>query len=517
MLDFSNTKYHVPGFRHDFLIALGVGLASYAMLANATAAENASVQPLPTVEESLPVEQVAYFATGEQSSITERLGALEQNYSNLESNYSDLSDDYSALKKKMKSLVAPGHSGSKMKVSGRVHIDHWAFPDSSSAINAFEGRGTGTPVNPQDRIGFRRLRFGVKGDLWETMLYKIEAEFAGGNKSEFRDAYLGWKDLPILQKVLIGNQKRPYGLDHLNSSRYNVFLERPFVIESFNQDARRLGIQSYGVSENEAWNWRFGVFNQRLIQDEGNYASDHYQGEVAGRLANTFWYDETSGGRGYGHWAVSGTLADTDANAASIPGRATNEARFRHRPEARSANRWLDTGILTTADDYGLLGVENVWNFGPLQMVAEYQNLWLDRVGDASLHFHGGYAYISYFLTGEHIPWKRSAGTLDRVKPLENFFLVDTCCDGVRGGWGAWQVAYRFSYADFNDVNVFGGVGKSHTLGLNWHWNPYARMQFNAIYGEIDNHTVIDSSGAPTGGPLSGHYTILGTRFMVDF
>jgi len=72
-------------------------------------------------------------------------------------------------------------------------------------------------------------------------------EFAGGNDSEFRDAYIRVKDVSWLQTVLIGNQKRPYGLDHLNSSRHNVFLERPFVIEAFNQDARRLGIVSYGV------------------------------------------------------------------------------------------------------------------------------------------------------------------------------------------------------------------------------------------------------------------------------
>jgi phosphate-selective porin OprO/OprP len=309
-------------------------------------------------------------------------------------------------------------------------------------------------------------------------------------------------------------------LDHLNSSRYNVFIERPFVIESFNQDARRLGIQSYGVSENEAWNWRYGVFNQRLVQDEGNYTSDHYQAEVAGRLANTFWYDETSGGRGYGHWAVSGTAANPDGNGAGL---AANEARFRHRPEARSINRWLDTGAIAGADDYQMLGVENAWNFGPLQLVAEYQNLWLNRRGGADLHFDGGYAYISYFLTGEHIPWERDTGILGRMTPFENFFLVDTCHDGVRGGWGAWQIAYRWSYADFNDADITGGRGISHTLGLNWHWNPYSRLQFNAIYGQIfdhDGNDDVDNNPATppvNTGPISGDYTILGTRLMVDF
>ncbi|MCA9233093.1 MAG: ATPase [Planctomycetales bacterium] len=450
----------------------------------------------------------------EDPSYGDRLDKLEENYSDLAKNYEKLGDENADLKKKLKDLAGIGHGEETMQVNGRIHVDHWAFPESSPAINVFENHDPS--ISPQDRIGFRRLRFGVKGDLWKTMVYKIEMEFAGGNKTEFRDAYLGWEELPILQTLLVGNQKRPYGLDHLNSSRYNVFLERPFVIESFNQDSRRFGIQSYGVSEDEAWNWRYGVFNQRLIQDEGNYVSDHYQMELASRLANTFWYDEASSGRGYGHWAVAGSWADPDGSG--IAGRATNEARFRHRPEARSTNRWLDTGTIAGADDYTLLGLENVWNFGPLQLVGEYQSLWLQRNGGTDIHLHGSYAYVSYFLTGEHIPWERDSGTLGRVKPIENFFLVDTCSDGVRGGWGAWQVAYRWSYADFNDEDILGGVGQSHTLGLNWHWNPYARMQFNAIYGEIDDHEGFDDADPPNSlGALSGHYAILGTRFMVDF
>ena len=486
--------------------------------------ELAIVHPLPIVHEDTNVQPIVFdnlFAVDadveneesiDQSYNNKRLEKLEAGYEQLQKNYEELDEEYSSLKKKMKSLVASGNSGSRMKISGRIHADHWAIPNSTDAINIFEN---GDPtISPQDRLGFRRLRFGVGGDLWKTMLYRIEMEFAGGNDIEFRDAYLGWTDIPVLQTLLIGNQKRPYGLDHLNSSRYNVFLERPFVIEAINQDARRLGIQSYGVSEDEAWNWRYGVFNQRLVQDEGHYISDHYQPELAGRLANTFWYDEASDGRGYGHWAIAGTLANPDGSG--LPGRATNEARFRHRGEARSRSRWIDTGIIDGATNYEMLAVENVWNFGPLQMVGEYQNLWLDRVADPNLKFHGGYAYISYFLTGEHIPWSRKRGILGRVKPIENFFLVDTCNDGVKAGWGAWQIAYRFSYADFTDEDIYGGVGRSHTLGLNWHWNPYARMQFNAIYGEIDDHEGFDTNDNSLG-ILSGHYTVIGTRLMVDF
>ena len=480
------------------------------------------LQALPSTGGIQPAASYFYSdsnGSDKEPTLEERMSKLEENYSDLGKDYKKLEKDYKGLKKKLKTLAASGHGEATMKVNGRIHADLWSFPDSSPGVNIFE---TGDPtLSPQDAFGFRRLRFGVKGDLWKTMVYKIEMEFAGGNNSEFRDAYLGWEELPILQTLLIGNQKRPYGLDHLNSSRYNVFLERPFVIESFNQDARRLGVASYGVSEDQAWNWRYGIYNQRLVQDEGFYRSDHWQLEYTGRLANTFWYDEASGGRGYGHWAVSGTYAEPDGSAAG--NRSANEAQFRHRPEARSANRWLNTGDIAGADNYQLLGLENVWNFGALQIVGEYQNIWLERDPGfgRDLRFDGAYIYAAYFLTGEHMPWKRSAGVLDRIKPLENFFLVDTCSDGVQGGWGAWQIAYRVSYADFNDDNIFGGRGLSHTFGLNWYWNAYARLQFNAIYGEIDDAAISDgdnNNDVPAAiPPRSGNYTILGMRAMVDF
>ena len=442
----------------------------------------------------------------EEKSIEERLAELEGNYIDLNENYGKLEKNYSELKGKLKNAAFTGNTGSTMKIIGRIHEDYWAFPGNSPGTNAFE---TDDPnMTPQDRFGFRRLRFGVGGDLWKTMLYRIEMEFAEPDNVQFRDAYLGWRDVPYLQTLLVGNQKRPYALDQINSSRYNVFMERPFVVEADDPATRRFGIQSYGYSEDLTWNWRYGVFNLANIQGEGVYVGDHYQGEVAGRLATTFWYDEASGGRGYGHFAVAGTVADPDGT--NTPGQSPNQANFQSRPEAQTDSRWLSTGIISGADNFQILGLENVWNFGSVQLVGEFLNTWVDRNGFEDVSFPGGYAYVAYFLTGEFMPWDRETGQLARPEPLENFFLVDTCNDGVRGGWGAWQVAYRWSYADYTDQDILGGVGKSHTLGLNWYWNAYARMQFNAIHGEIDDH-------APVAGLTSGHYTILGTRFMVDF
>lgn len=402
------------------------------------------------------------------------------------------------------------------KWSGRIHWDYWNFPTSDALTNAYE---TGSPTdNPEDRFTFRRVRFGVAGDILENMTYKIEMEFAIPNEPAFKDVYIGWKELPVLQTVLLGNQKRPYGLDHLNSSRYNVFMERPFIIEAVNQDARRFGLCSYGLSDDLAWNWRYGAFLMQDIQGLGDYTSNDYQMEVAGRLANTIWYDEASDGRGYAHWAVAGTYADPSA---TVDGNAVNQGRFRTRPEARTVERWFDTGAIANAQKYEMAAVEGVINVGALQIVGEYQHVWFQRHVGPELQFDGGYVYVAYFLTGEHTPWERESGTLGRVKPFENFFLVERCCGGRGWGMGAWQVAARYSHGDFTDEDIFGGTGDSITLGMNWWWTPYSRLQFNYIHGSVKDGKRATNLGTPAVTVIpagaSGDYDIYGARFMVDF
>ena len=496
----SQTAYAEPGaWLLDEVSVADEALASNESLSTPQSDAESGTSAPSESSDSSDADEETEEKDSEKSDLEERFKELDERFAELEESIDEVADVAGN-----KSIVVSGSSKSTMKISGRVHFDAWGFDsDGGAEQEILEDFNDG--LEPQNRLGFRRLRFGVKGNVKDNMVYKIEAEFAGGNDTEFRDAYLGWSDLPVLQKVLLGNQKRPYGLDHLNSSRFNVFLERPFVIEGFNQDARRLGIQSYGVSDDLAYNWRYGVFNQRNVQGLGNYIDDHLQLEVAGRFANTIWYDDISGGRGYAHWAVSGTHADSTDTAQS------NEARFRTRPEARSTNRWLNTGRIDGADHYELLGLEGVVNVGAVQVVGEYQSVWLSRdQGFQDTRFDGGYVYLSYFLTGEHMPWDRESGTLGRIIPFQNFWLVDRC-DGCRdAGWGAWQVAARYSQADFSDEDVLGGEGESLTVGLNWYWNPNARMQFNYIHGEVSNRDV----GA---GPQAADYDIYGARFMIDF
>ncbi len=404
-----------------------------------------------------------------------------------------------------------------LKINGRIHLDYWNFTHDSPGIGFFEhpvATAANYGADPEDRIFFRRIRLKFEGDLTETMVYRMQIDFNTPDSGEMKDMYLGFKELPILGTVLFGNQKRPIGLDHLNSSRFNIFIERPLVVEAFNEDARRLGIVAYNHTEDLLYNWRYGLFALENPARDGKVIGDSMQLSGNARLASSPWYDESSGGRHYFHWAISVMVAkpDGDVNPADTN---ANGGRFRTRAELRSDSRWLDTGAIAGADWYETLGLEAILNIGPLQVVGEYQSNWMQRDSftagtGPNLRFHGGYVYVAYMLTGEHVPLIRKSGTIDRVRPFANFFVVNTCDNGVRRGCGAWQVAMRYSYLDLSDNDIRGGVESNTALGLVWYFNANASLQLNAIYGEIEDH-------APVGGFSDGHFTALGGRLRIDF
>lgn len=438
-----------------------------------------------------------------ESELLARLAKLEAAFEDAEK-----ADD----KKKSDAAKKPS-----LKINGRIHLDYWNFTDQSDGIGFFEHQD---PTNdnfgtdPEDRLFFRRIRLKFDGELFQTMLYRMQIDFNTPESGEMKDMYIGFKDVPYLGTLLIGNQKRPLGLDHLNSSRFNIFIERPLVVEAFNEDARRVGIASYNHTEEQDFVWAFGLYTLENVVRDGKIIGDSAQASFNARLVNSPWYDETSGGRGYFHWAVSGMVAKPDGDNYAGDTNA-NEGRFRTRAELRSDRRWIDTGRIAGADWYEIFGLESILNIGAFQAVAEYQSTWMQRDNTTlgtgpDLNFHGGYVYLAYMLTGEHVPYKRRTGTIDRVKPFENFFVVNKC-DGCRGrGLGAWQIALRYSHLDLTDNDVSGGVENNLTAGLVWYLNPYSSMQFNAIYGDIRDR-------APIGGFSSGDFTALGTRFRVDF
>lgn len=475
--------------------------------------ESRRVERLPDVDPRPPAAPVSHrHAPAVEAPIAQRLTELENAWAKeKEAERAAAEAAEVAAREKDKYVYVPPKEPT-FELGGRIHLDYWGFPEDTPGIGFFENPTTG--VDPENRVAFRRIRLEFGGDIFETMLWRIQLDFNSPGEPEMKDVYLGFRNLPHNQQLLIGNQKRPLGLDHLNSSRFNVFMERPLVVEAFNEDARRTGIAMYGYSDDLIYTWRYGTYLLDNITTSGEYIGDSMQASGNVRLSCCPWYDECSGGRGYLHLAVAGMVARPDGDAAADDANA-NEARFRTRPEARSTNRWINTEPIVGARWYEIAAAEFMLNVNSWQFVSEYQTTWVQRdnntVGTGpDVNFHGAYAQLSYFLTGEFMPYNRKTSTISRVHPLENFFFVPTC-DGCRGtGWGAWQIAARVSYLDLSDEDILGGDERNVTLGMNWYWTSHSKVQFNAIFGEIDQH-------APVGGFTSGDFWIVGTRFMADF
>jgi phosphate-selective porin OprO/OprP len=120
------------------------------------------------------------------------------------------------------------------------------------------------------------------------------------------------------------------------------------------------------------------------------------------------------------------------------------------------------------------------------------------------------YAFVSYFLTGEHRPYDLGNGRFGRVKPRANF-------DPTRGDWGAWEIATRYSYLDLNDRDLTGGRLWNLTAGINWYLYPNLRLMFNYVYADLDDRVSTNPTAPPATLGASGAGNIFQMRAQIDF
>ena len=115
--------------------------------------------------------------------------------------------------------------------------------------------------------------------------------------------------------------------------------------------------------------------------------------------------------------------------------------------------------------------------YGPASLQFEWMSALVDRpIGDA-IQYNGYYIFGSFFLTGEHRPYKTSSGAFDRVKPKNNF-------DG-KGGWGALELAARYSMLDLNDEDLNGGELSNFTFGLKLVPQPQRALHAQLRAGDV--------------------------------
>ncbi|HEY4761671.1 MAG TPA: porin [Thermoguttaceae bacterium] len=415
-------------------------------------------------------------------------------------------------------------------VGGLIQYDTAAFGGKNAAT-----LGSPSLVDPAGRDAFingttaRRLRLQVTGEAFLNTEYKLEVDFASTSRPTFKDVYFVIKELPYVQNVRIGHFKEPFGLEQQTSDRRTTFMERSMADEGFIVPARNIGVMLHGWTENERATFAIGGFlNQPGVENPPIFGYNVIPGAAypnlptaaPGQAAFTLddepqtaltmratwlpWYDEATEGRGLWHLGAAYSYrSDEGYRVGANPVIASN---YQVRPEAFLAPVILNTSALPAIDNQ-LMGVEIALVYGPFSFQSEYFGDFIQQPGGNNVTFTGGYAYVSYFLTGENRPYNRKTACFDPIKPFTNFFRVRTEDGSIETGWGAWEIGYRVTYVDMLD-GITGaartvGLGRAtdQTIGLNWYLNPNSRIMANYIFttfdrvdvantAPVDNHTV---------------------------
>ena len=356
----------------------------------------------------------------------------------------------------------------KLKIGGRIMND-WAIYGTDANIRDQHGQiGDGTE--------FRRARIFLEGNVYGNIKYKAQYDFAGRD-ADFNDMYLQIKRVPLVGKLTIGHFKEPFSLQEITSSKYLTFMERSLSY-TFSQ-GRNTGLSFSNAFLNKRATYGIGVF--RETDDSGKGFGEESSYNVTTRFTFLPWYLQK--GKQLLHLGLS----------YSHKFRNSQTARFRTRPEAHLGPRLVDTGKFV-ADDINYINPEIALVYGPASLQFEWSSALVNSDEADDPHFNSWYISGSYFLTGEHRAYNASEGAFGRIKLDDNF--------DSRGGWGALELAARYSTIDLDDGPIDGGELDNITVGLNWYLNPNVRIMFNYVHADIED---------------SGEADIFQTRFQVDF
>lgn len=152
----------------------------------------------------------------------------------------------------------------------------------------------------------------------------------------------------------------------------------------------------------------------------------------------------------------------------------------------------------------------------------EFFHYTIDRRGLAAAQFDGGYAQLSWVLTGEHRAYDRAAGAYTGIVPAHPFSLS-------KGDAGAWEIAARVSVIGLSDhftvgtpiANqpnaVNGGRQVGYTFGLNWYPNSLMRVMVNYVHTTLEKANGVAVTGAALGVPVGASADAVAARLQFAY
>lgn len=352
----------------------------------------------------------------------------------------------------------------QLKINGQILID-------GGYIDADNELQTAFPDLDGGNILFRKLNVSAYGNFYDTVDFKVGIDFA--NARDIQDIWIRYLKNPFLKKIKIGNMKEPFSLEYLTSITRVTFMERALPTVAFGS-GRNIGIRYDSLNPDRRINWGAGLFlntgSFSTVGEGANQISEANGFDVTARVFGLPVYEKD--GRTLLHMGLGYSYGSRNEDDLGSP------MEFRTRPESRLTNdRLVDTGSIP-GSRRDMVNAELAMVYGPWSFQGQGYYVSLNAAAAGNPNFWGYYAYLSYFITGEHRNYNRSIGVFTGVKPQPSFHPL-------KGKWGAWELALRHSYVDLNDGDIYGGKESNFTAGLNWIHNRNVRLMLNYIQAYV--------------------------------
>jgi phosphate-selective porin OprO and OprP len=394
-----------------------------------------------------------------------------------------------------------------ISLTSRVHFDGGGYnfhPNTAATV----------PQRLDDGVNLRRARIGILGKFQGDWNYALIYDFGGssdgfastasvggvpvgflpgGALSGVENAYLsytGFKPFGGQLAIEGGVLDLPITLDESTSSNDIPFMERAssgVVARSFAADDFRSAFGGRWFTD-VFWAGAYvtgpttgAIHSASSVNPNGTTEQLGAAARVAGQIVSGKDYSLHLG-------ADAEFLIDPPHNLVTKAQTLT----FADRPELRiDPTTLISTGAIANVSGAQVYNVEAAATYGPLYLQGEYFWFNVDRnamtglppFGAPSLKFEGGYAEATFILTGETRKYNPAAAAYLGVIPEHPFSLAD-------GGWGAWEIAGRFSTIDLNNqlgiaTGIAGGRQTVFTAGLNWYVSRNVRFLFDYLHGNV--------------------------------
>jgi phosphate-selective porin OprO/OprP len=285
----------------------------------------------------------------------------------------------------------------------------------------------------------------------------IQVKLSGNyDKGEFRagDTYIvysGWKKAILTSGV----QDPPYSLESSTTSSATSFMENALPVAALSEN-KNAGVDILKRTPNSIFNVSWVFYNPHVqgVSETGQALVARYA------LSPINFHGRKNFHAG---WSLSYRKLRSGA-----------EVQFKTRPEVATADvNYIDTGNIDNARDVLRTGLEAAQIYGRFSWQTELLTAKVTSDNADTVRFWGAYFHLSQFLTNDSRNYDQGSGTFVNVVPSSPL--------GRGKGWGAFELAFRASYADLSDKDIIGGRQSNLSLGLNWYLNEKIRLMANMV------------------------------------